>query len=160
MKSTIKDNKQFSVSLKGIRGTGRKLKREANNVVLYGMEHYLLHRDTHFLFRAYKACVGEAKLDTKQMLSFITKHCNVKLENEGTKNAKFVMNGKGAKYTEPTVAWFDYEREVKPSDGMKDAEKWLANAIKNMAKTLADNKYSDAPEAKQIFKQLSAIRVS
>lgn len=160
MKTSIKNAKTFTTALNGIRKTGATLRKDANNVVLFGLEHYGKNGDTHYLHRAFKACVGNASLDTKQMLAFITKHANVKIENQGCKDEKFIKAAKGvAKYAEPTVPWFEFEAPVSNNDGMKDADKWLENAIKTMTKTIEGKKYKDMVHAAKILAALKTIKV-
>lgn len=161
MKTSIKNAKAFTNALTGIRKTGATLRKDANNVVLFGLEHYGKNGDTHYLHRAYKACVGNAKLDTKQMLAFITKHANVKIENKGCKNEKFIKAQKGqAKFAEPTVSWFDFEVPQGDKQVMRDSDKWLENAIKSMTKTIEEKHYKDMVHAAKILAGLQAIEKS
>lgn len=164
MKSTIKDTKGFTSALADIRSTGRDLRTCANNVVLYGLEHFAKSGSCCYLDRAYKACIGEAKLDTEQMLYFIRKHANVEILDKGKKTARFAKKvGKDGKkqpaeYTEPSVAWFNFVRpESEKGEQLRDTDKWLANAIKKLADDIEAGKVKDVRHAKVTLKGMQQV---
>ena len=164
MKSTIKNSKGFTSALAGIRTSGRALRASANDVVLFGLEHYAKSGSCCYLDRAYKACIGEAKLDTAQMLYFIRRHANVEVLDIGKKNARFAKKtdkaGKKlpAEYVEPSVAWFNFAKpESAKEDTLRDTDKWLANAVKKLAEDIEAHKVKDAKHAKTALKGMTTI---
>lgn len=164
MKSNIKNSKGFTTALAGIRTSGRELRKAANDVVLFGLEHYAKSGSCCYLDRAYKACIGEAKLDTAQMLYFITRHANVEVLDRGTLKARFAKktdkSGKKlpAEYVEPSVSWFNFAKpESTNEESLRDTDKWLANAVKKLAEDIEGNKVKDAKHAETALKGMTNI---
>ena len=110
LKSSV-TNETFSAQIKVLDKSGRELRRLMQSLLLCALGDYADTGSSGKLLQLYKRATTFG-LDKKKVLGFIKACANVKLENEGKKNAKFInRNKQGNVVTPPTDWWYNFEAE-------------------------------------------------
>lgn len=148
----------FSKNLDIVKGNNRATRRIIQGLALCSLDVYKKHGQTGKATQIYKACQligahGQFKL-------FIEHSSNMKLEDEGKKNAKFIKRNKQPADYEVTDWWYQYEvPEIDDADKPKrHADKMLETLIKSLNNGIKDHRMSNDVEAQALVNYLKAYK--
>jgi len=134
--TTIANDKNFGQKVSGFTRSAGNIRDGVQDMVAYGLVKYRDHGDAGSLSRLYAAAVDAKGVNAGRLKEYIVAHANVKLTRDKQKNPKFVKASKDEPrhVEEPTVAWYNFQKESAPADPTIHVAKRLdsiATAINN-----------------------------
>ena len=138
--------KTFSANLKIVQGNNRQTRGIIQGLAICAFEMYKAHGQTGKLTQLYKACqlIGSHG----QFKTFVESSSNIKLADEGKKNAKFVKANKQPADYEITDWWYQFEKAENPNaNAPKDLAKMIATFERTITKAAADKKLVEGQDS-------------
>ena len=141
----------WSSELKIFDGTARSQRRAFQGFLIFALDDYANGSESSGkMLQLYKRA-GNFGFDKTRVLSFITAHANVKLENEGKKNAKFVNRSKKIGNGVKPVSdwWYTFEPAKSDKPEVKsELNKMLDGFMARVNKADADGKLKEGEHEK------------
>ena len=100
--SKITSNKQFTSRLNGVRKSTRAMKRDVQDLLVFGFAQYAKHGNLTFMNRLRQTAITERAIPVTALNGYITDHANVKWSA-----TKYVKTGKKAIVKALDGQWFD-----------------------------------------------------